>query len=135
MKKQWSTILAILLLILIALFAIANITEVPVNFGFVSYQWPLILVILGSLLAGALVTTLISTSVTFSNRREQRETEKKLHELESSQEEKINDVSKKYEQDINRLKEENNQLRNQLKDLERENKNMRATRHQEDELL
>ena len=126
MKKQWSIILAIVLLILIALFAMANMEVVPVQFGFASFRWPLIMVILGSLLSGALIATLISVPVNFTHRKEKRETEKRLHEFETNQSSEVDEVKRKYEQKMDQLKSEKERLKNRVKELERENRNRRA---------
>ncbi|WP_088810027.1 MULTISPECIES: lipopolysaccharide assembly LapA domain-containing protein [Listeria] len=55
MKNQWQVIVGIILAILIAVFAIINVESVEVNFFFAKLEWPLILVILGSVLIGGLI--------------------------------------------------------------------------------
>ncbi len=55
MKNQWQVIVGIILAILIAVFAIMNVEAVEINFFFAQLEWPLILVILGSVLIGGLI--------------------------------------------------------------------------------
>ncbi|MBC1211624.1 DUF1049 domain-containing protein [Listeria booriae] len=55
MKVQWQVIVGIILAIVIAVFAITNVDGVEVNFLFAKAEWPLILVILGSVLVGCLI--------------------------------------------------------------------------------
>ncbi|NES53179.1 DUF1049 domain-containing protein, partial [Escherichia coli] len=54
MKKQSNVILGFVLVLIIVLFAVLNNKNVPVSFGFTSFSAPLILVIIGSALIGAL---------------------------------------------------------------------------------
>lgn len=62
MKKQSTTIFSIILLIIIAIFAITNTAPVEVNLLFTRFQSPLILLILACLLLGALIIYLFSLS-------------------------------------------------------------------------
>lgn len=55
MKGQWSLILAFLFAILVALFAVINVEPVEVDYLFGTANWPLILLILGSVLMGGLI--------------------------------------------------------------------------------
>ncbi|MBB6449502.1 putative integral membrane protein [Geomicrobium halophilum] len=55
MKGQWMLILGLIAALLISIFAVINVDSVTVNFLFGTTQIPLILVILGSVLAGGLV--------------------------------------------------------------------------------
>lgn len=69
MKKQWGTIVALILIVIVAFFAVLNVESVPVSFGFTEVAWPLIMIILGSLFIGALTTVLISVSTTYKNKK------------------------------------------------------------------
>ncbi|MGE8034914.1 LapA family protein [Lysinibacillus sp. NPDC093692] len=60
MKKQWNLILAIIVVLIIAVFSVINVDKVTVNYLFGKAEWPLILVIIGSVLLGALLVGLIS---------------------------------------------------------------------------
>ncbi|MFC3039164.1 lipopolysaccharide assembly LapA domain-containing protein [Virgibacillus xinjiangensis] len=56
MKSQTYVILAIILLILVAIFAVVNVDPVEVNYIFWSGESPLVLVILFSVLMGGVIT-------------------------------------------------------------------------------
>ncbi|AST98203.1 LapA family protein [Shouchella clausii] len=60
MKAQTAFIIGIIAAIIIAVFAVLNVESVPVNLLVVKAQWPLILVILGSVLLGAIVAGMMS---------------------------------------------------------------------------
>ena len=55
MKGQWSLILALIFALLVALFAVINVEPVEVDYLFGTSQWPLILIILGSVLMGGII--------------------------------------------------------------------------------
>ncbi len=57
LKEQWRLILGLIIVIIIAVFAIVNVEEVPVSFVIGEARWPLILVILGSALLGVIIST------------------------------------------------------------------------------
>lgn len=52
MKRQWSLILAIIFALIIAIFAVINVEAVEVDYLFGKAEWPLILIILGSVFMG-----------------------------------------------------------------------------------
>ncbi|MDT8861538.1 lipopolysaccharide assembly protein LapA domain-containing protein [Alkalihalobacillus sp. MEB130] len=55
MRGQWSLILGLVAAVVIAIFAVINVEAVRVNYMFGVAEWPLILVILGSVLMGAII--------------------------------------------------------------------------------
>jgi len=55
MKRQWGIILGIVFTLIIAIFSVINVDSVTVHYLFGHAKWPLILVILGSVLVGALI--------------------------------------------------------------------------------
>ncbi|MBC1976303.1 LapA family protein [Listeria booriae] len=55
MKVQWQVIVGIIIAILIIVFGTTNMGTVDVQLMFWTVQWPLIIVILGSVVAGALL--------------------------------------------------------------------------------
>lgn len=55
MKGQWGLILGLLAALIIAIFAVINVDAVQVNYLFGTAEWPLILVILGSVLMGSVM--------------------------------------------------------------------------------
>ncbi|WP_010013466.1 LapA family protein [Loigolactobacillus coryniformis] len=70
MKNQWRLVLVLLLALVIVIFAVLNVAPVTVHFGFGTAKWPLIIVIIVSLLLGALVTVLVSTMSALGLRRQ-----------------------------------------------------------------
>ena len=101
MKKQSTTIASIVILIIIAIFALT----VVVNLFGAQVKMPLVLLIFICLLIGAIIIYLLS----FSNHLK---TNKQLKELQSSRVSK--DELKKYQKKIDQLQKENAQL-NDLK--------------------
>jgi len=55
MNKQWTIIFALIFTLIVAIFAVINVRSVEVDYLFGRSEWPLILVILGSVLMGALI--------------------------------------------------------------------------------
>lgn len=55
MRGQSAFIIGIVAAIIIAIFSVINVDPVPVNYMFGTSEWPLILVILGSVFLGAAV--------------------------------------------------------------------------------
>ncbi|MDT6980430.1 lipopolysaccharide assembly protein LapA domain-containing protein [Levilactobacillus zymae] len=76
MKNQWRIIVTILLVIVVAVFAILNVESVPVSFGFTTVHWPLILLLLVSILIGAILVILFSTITSLQHNRAYKELEK-----------------------------------------------------------
>lgn len=76
MKNQWRIILTILLVIVVAVFAILNVESVPVSFGFTTVHWPLILVLLVSILVGAVLVILFSTITNVQHNRAYKDLER-----------------------------------------------------------
>jgi len=69
MKNQWRLVSALVIVLVIVVFAILNVDPVEVNFGFAKVQWPLILVIVITLILGVAIAVLMATfnSVKTSN--------------------------------------------------------------------
>ena len=76
MKFQWSLLLALIFAIIVAVFAVVNVDDVPVNYVFGTAQWPLILVILVSALLGALVSGSVAIFRSFVLQRRVKHLEK-----------------------------------------------------------
>lgn len=106
MKKQSTTIASIVILIIIAIFALLNTATVVVNLFGAQVKMPLVLLIFICLLIGAIIIYLLS----FSNHLK---TNKQLKELQSSRVSK--DDLKKYQKKIDQLQKENAQLKQRLK--------------------
>lgn len=92
MKVQWSLIAGMIFAILIAIFAIANVDKVAVNYLFGTAQWPLILIILGSAFFGAIISISFSMVKIYGGRRKYSQLEQTLKQREdivAMQQEKI----------------------------------------------
>lgn len=76
MKFQWSLLFALIFAVVVAVFAVVNVDTVPVNYVFGTAQWPLILVILGSALLGALVSGSVAIFRSFVFKRRVKQLEK-----------------------------------------------------------
>ncbi|WP_318765978.1 LapA family protein [Lactiplantibacillus carotarum] len=61
MKNQWRLVSALGIVLVIIVFAILNVDPVRVNFGIMSVQWPLILVIVITLILGVVTAVLMAT--------------------------------------------------------------------------
>ncbi|WP_408631574.1 LapA family protein [Metabacillus kandeliae] len=81
MKRQWSIILTIIFALIVAIFAVNNVSSVSVNFLFGQTRWPLILIILGSVLMGGLLLGSTGMFRTYSLKRRVKELEKENDEL------------------------------------------------------
>lgn len=95
MKKQWKVILGFVLVLIIVIFAVLNSQDVPVSFGFISFRSPLILVIIGSALIGALVVFLTSSANLFQQKREIKNLNKEKKEFEENREAQIKTATEK----------------------------------------
>jgi lipopolysaccharide assembly protein A len=78
MKMQWMILFGLLFAIVIAAFAVMNVDNVPVNYIFGEAQWPLILVILGSTLVGAIISACFAGVKMFSGSRANATLQKKV---------------------------------------------------------
>ena len=76
MKFQWSLLFALIFAIIVAVFAVVNVDSVPVNYVFGTASIPLILVILGSALLGAIVSGSVAIFRSFVLQRRVKHLEK-----------------------------------------------------------
>ncbi|AQU79082.1 LapA family protein [Planococcus faecalis] len=60
MKLQWLLLIGLIFAVIIAVFAVVNVEDVPVNYVFGEAEWPLILVILASALLGFLLSSVLA---------------------------------------------------------------------------
>jgi len=124
MKNQWRIVSTILLVIVVAVFAILNVESVPVSFGFTTVHWPLILILLVSILIGAVLMILFSTITVFQHNRAYKD-------LEQSSNERIDALTKDNDRLTKRLQNSKSkqiagQQEKQLQDLEKENAELKA---------
>jgi lipopolysaccharide assembly protein A len=76
MKQQWSLILSFIFALIVAIFAVINVELVEVDYLFGKADWPLILIILGSVLMGAIIVGAAGMFKYISLKREIRITKK-----------------------------------------------------------
>lgn len=124
MKNQWRIVLTILLVIIVAIFAILNVESVPVSFGFTTVHWPLILILLVSILIGAVLMILFSTITIFQHNRAYKELEQTSQEQITSLEQERDRLTKRLQN--SRSKQVTGQQAQQLQDLEKENAELKA---------
>lgn len=55
MRGQWGLIIGLVVALLITIFAVINMDSVTVNYMFGTSQWPLVIVIISSVLMGAVL--------------------------------------------------------------------------------
>ncbi|WLD92211.1 lipopolysaccharide assembly LapA domain-containing protein [Alkalihalobacillus sp. AL-G] len=72
MKREWSLIIVLFFAIIVAVFAVINVEPVGVDYVFGTAQWPLVLVILGSAMLGALTVGAAGSVRYLSMKRELR---------------------------------------------------------------
>lgn len=120
MKSQWRLVAGIILILLIITFAILNVDNVPVNFGFGKITAPLIIVIFVSLLLGALLTLLVSTTSSTRTNREIRSLREKAANQEKQIEEAVQTAEAPYKDKISQLENELVQKDNENKHLQNE---------------
>lgn len=62
LPKQRRLVLVLVLALLIVVFAVLNVEPVTVNFGVISLELPLVILLLVALLLGSVLTLLVSTT-------------------------------------------------------------------------
>ncbi|WP_338777333.1 lipopolysaccharide assembly LapA domain-containing protein [Metabacillus sp. FJAT-52054] len=81
MKKQWSLLLVIFFALIVAVFAVINVEPVEVDYLFGQSQWPLILIVLGSVLMGALMAGYSGMNRIRSLKKENKALKRELDEV------------------------------------------------------
>ncbi|MEO1770446.1 LapA family protein [Candidatus Enterococcus ferrettii] len=99
MKRQWKVILGFVLVLIIVVFAVLNNQEVPVNFGFSKLYSPLILIIIGSAIIGALVIFLTSSATMFQQKRQVKQLQSQIDEFETNNQEKLAEDKARYQRE------------------------------------
>ena len=120
MKNQWRLVAGLILIIIIVLFAVFNVDSVPVNFGFVVLDGPLIIVILVSLLMGSLITLLVATGSATKKNKEfkqmRAEVDAKSKEIQTA----VDAAKAGYEQQLSDLRMQLSQKDSKINSLEEE---------------
>lgn len=83
MKFQWTLLLGLAFALIVAVFAVINVDPVTVNYLFGESEWPLILVILGSVLMGGIIVGSVGLFRMFVLQREVKTLKKKNKALEN----------------------------------------------------
>ncbi|MDQ0269862.1 LapA family protein [Cytobacillus purgationiresistens] len=81
MKNQWVILLGIVFTLIVAIFAVINVDPVTVNYLFGQSNWPLILVILGSVLMGGLIIGSVGIVRVFNLQKQVNGLKKELHQF------------------------------------------------------
>ncbi|ANZ58054.1 hypothetical protein BGL34_02030 [Fructilactobacillus lindneri] len=81
MKKQFTIITGIILVIIMTIFVLLNMEDTAINFGFATVKLPLILVLLIMMLLGALIIFLFSSVNSVKANRKMKESQKKIDSL------------------------------------------------------
>ncbi|MCH1977225.1 lipopolysaccharide assembly protein LapA domain-containing protein [Enterococcus hirae] len=89
MKKQSSVIIGFLLVLIIVVFAVLNNRNVPVNFGIASFSAPLILVIIGSAIIGALIVFVTASSTLWQQKKQIKQLKQELSDYQENLDKKI----------------------------------------------
>lgn len=85
MKFQWTLLMGFTFALIVAIFSVINVDPVTVNYFFGEAKWPLILVILGSVLMGGLIVGLVGLYRMIVLQREVRALKKQNQALEMKQ--------------------------------------------------
>ncbi|HEN1829822.1 TPA: DUF1049 domain-containing protein, partial [Enterococcus faecium] len=92
LKKQSNVILGFVLVLIIVLFAVLNNKNVPVSFGFTSFSAPLILVIIGSALIGALIVFLTASATLWQQKKQIKQLTQEMSEYQTELQKKIEEA-------------------------------------------
>ncbi|ALS00682.1 hypothetical protein ATZ33_04635 [Enterococcus silesiacus] len=107
MKNQWRVVMGLVLVLIVVIFAVLNNQTVPVNFGFTKISGPLILIILGSAIVGALIGLLTSTTTMWKQKKQVKELKKdiELYKNDADQlaQEEVEKVKRTYENQLAEL--------------------------------
>lgn len=89
MKNQSKIIIGFILVFIVAIFSVINTDKVAVNFGFTKVQSPLIFIILGSTVIGALIVFITWFSSFWKQRKEIKEMKATIATYENELEERV----------------------------------------------
>lgn len=98
MKEQWKVILLIVALIFVVVFALQNTSNVAIDLLITSFQVPLVLVILFSLLIGVIIGLLSSMAAIQANRKDNNKLKKEMETLKADHRGEINEKNDKIRQ-------------------------------------
>lgn len=78
MKIQWTFVVGLIFALIIAIFATVNVDSVQVNYVFGEARWPLILIILGSVLIGFIISFCFSVFRMYGSKKQTKAVQKEL---------------------------------------------------------
>lgn len=129
MRKQWTTVFLILMVLIVVLFAVLNVEPVAINFGFALVKMPLAVILIITLLIGVLMAVLLSTGIILGYKSEEKKLIKENDALAAKKEQEKNQLIKTHEGEMQALKQEKEELRKEIKQLNRRITNMDASQH------
>lgn len=127
MKKQWSTVLLIALVLVVVIFSVLNVDPVAINFGFEVIEIPLAIMLIGTLLIGVLITAILSTTIIYQNKNEQKRLNKRLEEFEANKKAEKDQLKEAHQEEMQSLEERNEQNKAKVRELERRIQNMQTS--------
>lgn len=96
-SKQSRFVIGLIIALIVVIFAILNVDPVKVSFGFTSIKLPLIVLIIVTLLLGAVITMLLSSTGKKDNKKLSRSAQKQFSNLKVSNDSQIADALKENE--------------------------------------
>lgn len=127
MKKQWTTVLLITLVLIVVIFSVFNVDPVGINFGFTIIEMPLAVVLIGTLLIGVLMAVLLSTGIILQYKSEQKKLQKQLTTVETEKDAEKEKLIQEHQNEMQVLINQNEQAQKEIRDLERRIKNINAS--------
>lgn len=128
MRKQWSTVLLIALILVVVFFSVLNVDPVNINFGFTLVEMPLVVVIIGTLLIGVLIAVIWSTTLIMKERSNNKKTTQKMGHLEAEHVEKERTLNEQHKDEEQKLQNKIDHLLTENKELNRRVHNLEAGR-------
>lgn len=120
MKRQGRLMISFAMVVIIVIFSVINTKNVAVSFGFKEYQWPLIFIILGSAIFGALIVILTSYSSLWRKGKEVKNLKKEVKSyqdnFQTELEKNLEQTKKELEGQLEQKEQEIRVLREQLLD-------------------
>ncbi|ERL66539.1 LapA family protein [Schleiferilactobacillus shenzhenensis] len=86
MQKQVRLIVSVALTLVIVIFAVLNVDNAAINFGFAQIQLPLVLIIIGAAFLGIVITALVSIGQQNDLKKQVKEADKRVAEADKAQE-------------------------------------------------
>lgn len=88
-KQQWQLFIGLLLSLVIIVFAAMNTVVVPVQLGFGEFSTPLIIIVFVAIFMGALLVSLLMTSIIWKLRKNIKQLKKEKEVLEAKIEDEV----------------------------------------------